>query len=136
MLSLEIWIVLGILLTTHSAVYRRTWKYGNGVKYFSEQASRIVGMGNMQQDFFVFGLGNEQQVVTVRSYIWKTKSCNFVVNPLALELFFLISAHPVYKMWLIQEPKKLALWNKLHFEEKKNGEYRACLRYSVPTFVE
>ena len=34
-------------------------------------------------------------------------------------LFFLISAHPVYKMWIIQEPKKLALWNKLHFEEKK-----------------
>ena len=50
--------------------------------------------------------------------------------------FFLISAHSVYKMWIIQEPKKLALWNKLHFEEKKNGEYRACLKYSVPTFVE
>jgi len=50
------------------------------VKYFSEQGSRIVGMGNMQQDFFVLGLGNKQQVVTVRSYICKTKSCNFVVN--------------------------------------------------------
>ena len=25
----------------------------------------------------------------------------------------------VYKMWIIQEPNKLALWNKLHFEEKK-----------------
>jgi len=24
----------------------------------------------------------------------------------------------------------------LHFEEKKYGEYRACLKYSVPTFVE
>ena len=33
--------------------------------------------------------------------------------------FFLISAHSVYKMWIIQEPNKLALWNKLHFEEKK-----------------
>ena len=40
-------------------------------------------------------------------------------NPLAPELFFLILAHPVYKMWIIQEPNKLALWNKLHFEEKK-----------------
>ena len=58
------------------------------------------------------------------------------VNPLGPELFFLISAHPVYKMWIIQEPNKLALWNKLHFEERKNGEYRACLKYSVPTFVE
>ena len=41
------------------------------------------------------------------------------INLLAPELFFLILAHPVYKMWTIQEPNKLALWNKLHFEEKK-----------------
>ena len=41
------------------------------------------------------------------------------INRLAPELFFLILAHPVYKMWIIQEPNKLALWNKLHFEEKK-----------------
>ena len=33
--------------------------------------------------------------------------------------FLLILAHPVFKMWIIQEPKKLALWNKRHFEEKK-----------------
>ena len=33
--------------------------------------------------------------------------------------FFLILAHSVYKMWIIQGPNKLALWNKLHFEEKK-----------------
>ena len=36
-----------------------------------------------------------------------------------LVFFFLILAHPVYKMWIIQEPNTLALWNKLHFEEKK-----------------
>ena len=39
--------------------------------------------------------------------------------PLAPELFFLILAHSVYKMWIIQEPNKLKLWNKLHFKEKK-----------------
>jgi len=33
--------------------------------------------------------------------------------------FFLVLAHPVYKMWITQEPNKLALWNKLHFEAKK-----------------
>ena len=33
--------------------------------------------------------------------------------------FFLILAHSVYKMWIIQEPNKLILWNKLHFKEKK-----------------
>jgi len=38
---------------------------------------------------------------------------------LAPELFFLILAHPVYKMWIIQEPNTLELWNELHFEEKK-----------------
>ena len=43
----------------------------------------------------------------------------FMINLLAPELFFLILAHPVYKMWIIQEPNMLELWNKLHFEEKK-----------------
>jgi len=33
--------------------------------------------------------------------------------------FFLILAHPVYKMWTIQEPNTLELWNKLHYEEKE-----------------
>jgi len=38
-------------------------------------------------------------------------------------------------MWIIQEPKKVALWKKRHFEEK-NGECAACLKYSVLIFVE
>ena len=33
--------------------------------------------------------------------------------------FFLILAHPVYKMWIKQEPNMLELWNKLQFEEEK-----------------
>jgi len=33
--------------------------------------------------------------------------------------FFLILAHPVYRMWIVQEPNTLELWNKLHFEEQK-----------------
>jgi len=45
-----------------------------------------------------------------------SKDC---INLMAPELFFLILAHPVYKMWIIQEPNTLELWNKLHFEEKK-----------------
>jgi hypothetical protein len=32
------------------------------------------------------------------------------INLLAPEFCFLILAHPVYKMWIIQEPKKVALW--------------------------
>ena len=59
------------------------------------------------------------------------------INPLAPEFFFfLILAHSVYKMWITQEPKKVALWNKWHFEEEKNGECAACLKYSVCVFVE
>ena len=40
-------------------------------------------------------------------------------NLLAPELFFLILARSVYKIWIIQEPNKSELWNKLHFKEKK-----------------
>jgi len=42
-----------------------------------------------------------------------------LLNLLAPELFFLILAHPVYKMWITREPNKLELWNKVHFEEEK-----------------
>ena len=41
------------------------------------------------------------------------------INLLAPELFFLILAHSVYKIWIIQEPNKLELWDKLHFKENK-----------------
>jgi len=58
------------------------------------------------------------------------------INLLAPELFFFILAHPVYKMWIMQEPNMLELWNKLHYEKEKNGEYIPCLKYSVPIFVE
>jgi len=40
-------------------------------------------------------------------------------NLLAPEFYIEILAHPIYKMWIIQEPKKVALWNKRHFEGKK-----------------
>jgi len=37
--------------------------------------------------------------------------------------FFKILAHPLYKMWIIQEPNSLDLWNKLHFEEENRTAY-------------
>ena len=40
-------------------------------------------------------------------------------KPLGAGIIFLLLAHPVYKMRIIQEPNTLELWNKLHFEEKK-----------------
>jgi len=41
------------------------------------------------------------------------------INLLAPELFFLILAHTVYKMWITQKPNKLELWYKLHSKERK-----------------
>ena len=58
--------------------------------------------------------------VWVPSFYWKQRSFFLLINPLAPELFFLILEHPVYKMWITQAPNKLALWNVLHFEEKKS----------------
>jgi len=53
---------------------------------------------------------------------WRHKHWNFQ-NAAYLTFwrlsYILILAHPVYKMWIIQEPNTLELWNKLHFEEKK-----------------
>ena len=48
-----------------------------------------------------------------------------VFNLLATDFFFQIFAHPVFKMWVIRKPNKVALWNKRHFEEKK------CRLYSM-----
>jgi hypothetical protein len=31
-------------------------------------------------------------------------------------------------MWIIQEPNKVALWNKRQFEEKKHEDYAAYLK--------
>ena len=42
-----------------------------------------------------------------------------ITQPFGARIIFLILAHPVYKMWKIQEPNMLELWNKLHFEERK-----------------
>jgi len=36
--------------------------------------------------------------------------------------YFLKFSTSVYKVWIIQEPNKLELWNKLHFEEEKKTE--------------
>jgi len=49
--------------------------------------------------------------------VWKLQIKPF--NRLAPELFSLILAHSVYKIWIKQEPNTLKLWNKLHFEEKE-----------------
>ena len=82
--------------------------------------------------------GTKYVVIIKQTAFWreKTESIHHAQNFGAGIFFFLILAHPVYKMWIIQEPNTLELWNKLHFEKKNNGEYMPCLKYSVPIFVE
>jgi hypothetical protein len=46
---------------------------------------------------------------TVKLYSWTFWSRNFLLN----------FSTPCNKMWIIQEPKKVALLNKRHFEEEK-----------------
>ena len=45
--------------------------------------------------------------------------CEFWLNILAPEFYFLILTHSVYRILIIQEPNTFELWNKLHLEEKK-----------------
>ena len=51
--------------------------------------------------------------------------------PFGSGIIFLILAHSVYKMWIIQEPNTLKLWNKLHFEEKIRGVYTVFKIFST-----
>jgi len=44
---------------------------------------------------------------------------SIVNKPFGAVIIFLILAHSVYNIWIMQEPNMLELWNKLHFEEKK-----------------
>jgi len=48
-----------------------------------------------------------------------TISLDTVILTFRRRNYFLILAHHVYKMWIIQEPNTLELWNKLNFEEEK-----------------
>ena len=62
--------------------------------------------------------------IKCRMCVFKTRWEDRILNlSISLEIqpfdagiiFFLILAHTVYKMWIIQEPNMLELWNKLHF---------------------
>jgi len=65
---------------------------------------------------------SSRQLISSRFLSRSSNSLNIPViyiKLLAPELFFFILAHPVYKMWIIQEPNTLDLLNKLHLEEEK-----------------
>ena len=57
--------------------------------------------------------GQEQQVLYMETDVHFYHIISWI--SLWRRIFFLILAHPVYKMWITQEPKKVALWNKRYF---------------------
>jgi len=61
-----------------------------------------------------YEINKDQNVVTHKNDVISKGLVTFGAG-----IIFLIIAHPVYKMWIIQEPNMLELWNKLHFEEEK-----------------
>jgi hypothetical protein len=48
-------------------------------------------------------------------------NCTMMHGLTNLKFYIQILAHTVCKMWIIQETKKLALWNKRYFEKKKES---------------
>jgi len=72
---------------------------------------------NWNQDKLIKAAAGKAQCKS--SVRYASKLYKVGVNRLVTELFFLILAHSVYKMWIKQEPNMLELWNKLHFEDKK-----------------
>ena len=69
--------------------------------------------------------GTKYVRIMKQTAFWRGKKRSIYV------MFKIFGALTVYKMWIIQEPNMLELWNELHFEEEKNGEYMSCLKYSV-----
>jgi hypothetical protein len=85
------------------------------------------------QSCCVRGQDNKLKNCCIRLVIYL--NCTMMHGLTSLKFYIEILAHPVCKMWITQEPKRVALWNKWHFEER-NGECAACLKYSVLIFVE
>ena len=98
------------LLRTWYMTFANTGHDNAQFYYFSAARSNVA-------DARISEVGTPQPSLNLRAL--HSHEFIFSVNLLAPELFFLILAHTVYKMWIIQEPNTLELWNKLHFEEKK-----------------
>jgi len=58
------------------------------------------------------------------------------INPLVPELFFLNFSTSCIQNVNNTGTKQVSIMAQTAFWREKSGEYRACLKYSVPTFVE
>jgi len=53
-------------------------------------------------------------------------NCTMMHGLTNLKFYIWILGHPVCKTWIIHKPKKVALWNKRHFEELLKKIYIKC----------
>ena len=136
-------------LGKHSIFTRKPpWRTKNRLEnvkfYLREIGFGIMGLGLLTRNalqWLVFETKGWSFVlrITSRKYIDALKTVSFLVrsafhdtilllqtsilkctyfNLLATD-FFLNFSTPVFKMWVIQKPNKVALWNKRHFEGEK-----------------
>ena len=60
--------------------------------------------------------GTKYVRIMKQTAFWRGKNGEYIP---CLKYSVPIFVEYIYKMWIIQEPNKLELWNKLHFEEEK-----------------
>ena len=131
--------------TCNVTAYRNTVSWQCGRDSWPLNVTKSWLRGNVTGMFGVLSVFGHRVKGMIRLWPEQVWTCNvtrhhrgsslFFFDLLAPEFYILILAHPVRKMRIILEPKKVALWNKRYFEEK-NGERTACLKYSVLIFVE
>ena len=80
-------------------------------------------------------LNDTRSTATTVFPFWAFMACTGV-QPLAPELFFLNFSTPCIQNVNNTGTKQASIMKQTAFWRGKNGEYRACLKYSVPTFVE
>ena len=133
-LWIAVQIVQSFITWIHEPSQINTVQHFSSLKY-AELVAPMEENGNSKQSctystyFFIFLTMKKtshklfqqkwQNDTFVGQIVFVTMKAVKLINLLAPELIFLILAHPIYKMWIIQEPNTLELWNKLHFEEKK-----------------
>jgi len=115
----DIWSVLCVLIRPCNSYTRDKLEINvRAVKLAEVRIDSEGQYGTMKLILFAFlAFAAEYLRSVFQGYIYAS------LNLLAPELFFLILAHLVYKMWIIREPNTLELWNKLDFEEKKRRVY-------------
>ena len=66
-----------------------------------------------------FSLTTDCRQIPVHNSSIRNNEFHLLTSTVWRRNYFFNFSTPVYKMWIIQEPNKLELWNKLHYKEKK-----------------